>query len=280
MKTREEIVSALQIFIEAKGSQNNAARVMKGVSAATLSQMMNHNWGLIKEDMWRRVESYVCNGVLADWREAETKTYKQLTTLFETAQREKLVLCVTGEPGTGKTFTSKMYEMQNKNVYRIQCSEFWTKSDFIEELLRISGLNSKAMGMKKAEKLAYALEGLKVKKDAILIFDEFDKLCDQCWYLFITLYNEVEDGCGIVTLSTDYITKRLTQGVRKNKKGYKEIWSRLGNKCVELAGVSEADVKKVCEANGVVDEQVQEDIAYESNGDLRRAKRRIFVNKR
>lgn len=279
MKTREEIVRALESYCKVRGSQNKAAATMKGVSSGTISQMLNGKWDLITEKMWQTVEGYVCS-VLADWNAAETKTFKELTTLFSAAQRESLVVCVTGEPGTGKSFASKIYEKENKNVFRVACSEYWTKSDFVEELLRVSGEERSGQGYNKSMKMMYALAGFKTKKQPLIIFDEFDKLTDSCWYMFITLYNELEDRCGIVTLSTNYIEKRISMGLRRNRKGYKEIWSRLGNTCVELSGVGMDDVKKVCEANGVNEQVVVDDIVEISRGDLRKAKKRIFNAKR
>ena len=129
-------------------------------------------------------------------------------------------------------------------------------------------------------KIMYVLDGLKKKESPLIILDEFDKLNDSCWYLFITIYNELEDRCGIITLSTNYIEKRIRTGLRRNKKGYKEIWSRLGNTCIELSGVAMEDVEKVCLANGVSEPREIEDITAKACGDLRKAKKRIYNAKR
>lgn len=279
MRSREEIVKALESYCKQKGSQNKAAATMKGVSSATISQMLNGNWDLITERMWQSVEGYVFT-VLSDWQVGETRTFKELTTLMSAAQKESLVMSATGEPGTGKSFAAKIYEKEHKNVYRIACSEYWSKNDFIDELLRVSGMEKNALGYKKSMKIMYALSGLRTKENPLIILDEFDKLNDSCWYLFITLYNELEDRCGIITLSTNYIDKRIRTGLRRNKKGYKEIWSRLGNTCIELSGVGMEDIKKVCEANGVSEQGVIDDITDKSCGDLRKAKKRIYNAKR
>ena len=52
---KEQIADQLRQYCELKGSQNKAASSLRGVSAATLSQMLNENWELITEEMWRNV---------------------------------------------------------------------------------------------------------------------------------------------------------------------------------------------------------------------------------
>ena len=87
----------------------------------------------------------------------------------------------------------------------------------------------------------------------------------------------MEDECGIVLLATNHLEKRIRKGVKLNKKGYNEIWSRLGRKCVELKGVDAADIAAICEANGVTQRVEVDAIIYNSESDLRRVKRKIHA---
>ena len=128
--------------------------------------------------------------------------------------------------------------------------------------------------------MSKAIEALRRKNSPLIIFDEFDKLSDNVWFFFITLYNELEGKCGMVLLSTDSIEVRIKRGLRLNKRGYNEFWSRLGRKCVKLAGVGYEDIEAVCQANGVDDTALIEDIARDCEGDLRRVVRRIFSERR
>jgi hypothetical protein len=54
---KQNITNSLRSYCERYESQNRAAASMKGVSAATVSQMLNGNWDLIKDEMWRNVAS-------------------------------------------------------------------------------------------------------------------------------------------------------------------------------------------------------------------------------
>jgi hypothetical protein len=113
----------------------------------------------------------------------------------------------------------------------------------------------------------------------LLILDEADKLSDQVLYFFITLYNQLEDHCGIVLIATDHLQKRINRGLKLNRKGYKEIYSRIGRKFVELHGVGSTDVAQICMANGINDTKQIKEIYNDCEGDLRRVKRKIHAFK-
>ena len=271
------IVEALKAYTEQKGGQNKAANSIKGVSSATLSQMAAGNWEHISDEMWRKVAKAIGFGSKG-WKTAETATYRQVHFALNAAQEEARVMSLTAPAGSGKTYAAKEYEASHRNVYRLMCDEFWSKNDFVEELLRVMG--EKADGLTKRERLRLACDVLSRKEQPLLIFDEFDKLGDNVWSFFITLYNRLEEQCGMVLLSTDYIEKRMRMGLKYQRKGYPEIFSRLGSRFVGLDRADYEDVKAVCEANGVTDEVVIEDIARSAEGDLRRVRQLVFAQGR
>lgn len=277
MINKEEIVRRLEAYCEQKGGQNKAAQSIKGVSAATISQMLNMNWERISDDMWRKVQAAI-GMKQKGWKVAQTQTYMELMELLEAIQEESRVMCITAPAGSGKTFASRLYEKEHRNVYRLMCDEFWSKNDFVEELLKAMG--ERYDGYTKRERLSLACGKLAKKEQPLLIFDEWDKLSDSVWQFFITLYNRLEDMCGIVMLSTDYVEKRMSMGLKYQRKGYPEIWSRLGSNSVKLSRADYEDVKLVCEANGISDEAVIEDIARSAEGDLRRVRQLVFAELR
>ena len=273
---KQKVIKALGELVERKGSQDKAAKSLKGVSSATISLILSGRGEEVRERMWQNLATQLEIG--NEWVIADTLQTMQLRALLEDAQSESLVMSVVAPAGTGKTQTSKLYESENKEVYRLACSEFWTKNDFVDELLR--SLGESGLGYTKRERMSKAIEALRRKNSPLIVFDEFDKLSDNVWFFFITLYNELEGKCGMVLLSTDSIEVRIKRGLRLNKRGYNEFWSRLGRKCVKLAGVGYEDIEAVCQANGVEDTALIEDIARDCEGDLRRVVRRIFAERR
>ncbi len=269
-----EIVKALRAYCDRYESQNKAAASMRGVSAATVSQMLNGNWDLIKDEMWRNVAAQV--GYRDDaWRAVETTNFRELTTMYKDAQENSLVLAITGDAGSSKTFTARHFAANNKRVYLLCCNEFWNRKLFLSELLKVIGRDSS--GYTVGEMMEAVVSELKKQEAPLLILDEADKLNDNALYFFIALYNQLEDECGIVLQATNYLEKRLARGVRLNKKGYNEIWSRVGRKCIELKGVTADDIASICVANGVHDAKTIDKIIDDSESDLRRVKRRVHA---
>lgn len=272
-----QTVEALENFIVQKGSQNQVAAGMPGVSAATLSQMRNHKWELIADEMWRKVAKYL--GLTASgWNFAETRNSKELMLFFNDSQQFALVMAVTGKAGSGKSETAKKYEAENKNAFLLSCNEYWDKRWFLRELLAKMGRDH--AGLTLPEMMHKAVLLLKSLDAPIIILDEADKLADNVLLFFITLYNELENHCGIVLMATHFLEKRIKRGVAMEKKGYREIYSRVGLRFIELETTSYSDVEKICNANGIQDPATIRAISKDCDGDVRRVRRLIFSNKR
>lgn len=271
---KQQIANALRIYCERYESQNKAANSLKSVSAATVSQMLNGNWDLIKDEMWRHVAAQI--GYKDEkWEPVETNDYRRMTALLDDVKQNSLVMAVTGNAGTGKTFACKQYTASHRQVYMLCCNEYWNRKLFLNELLASMGRDY--TGQTVGEMMAEAVRTLKMQDAPLVILDEADKLSDHVLYFFITLYNQLEDECGILLCATNHLEIRIKRGIRLNKKGYSEIWSRLGRKCVPLRGVSAADVAAICQANGVTANADIEKVIDECDGDLRRVKRRIHA---
>lgn len=266
---------ALRAYCDRYESQNKAAASMNGVSAATVSQMLNGNWDLIKNEMWRNVAAQIGYSD-ENWSAVETTNFKDLTTMYADAQGNSLVLAIIGDAGSSKTFTARHFAANNRRVYLLCCNEFWNRKLFLAELLKAIGKDSS--GFTVGEMMDAVVTELKRQESPLLILDEADKLSDQVLYFFITIYNQLEDECGIVLQATNHLEKRLLRGVHLNKKGYNEIWSRVGRRCIGLKGVTADDIASICVANGVHDAKVIDKIIGDSESDLRRVKRRIHAS--
>lgn len=271
---KQNICNALRTYCERYESQNKAANSMKGVSSATISQMLNGNWELIKDEMWRNVAAQI--GYKDEkWEAVETNDYRRMMALLDDVKANSLVMAITGDAGTGKTFACKQYTASHKQVYLLCCNEYWNRKLFLTELLTAMGRDY--TGFTVGEMMHEAVRTLKTQEAPLLILDEADKLSDQVLYFFITLYNHLEDECGIVLCATNHLEKRILRGIKLNKKGYNEIWSRLGRKCVSLKGVCAADIAAICEVNGINEAKDIDSIIADCESDLRRVKRRVHA---
>ena len=271
---KEMIRVRLGEYCEMKGSQKRAATSLVGVSPATVTQIVTGKWELINEKMWRSIAAQI--GVKQTrWNIVETRNYRALSDIFADAQENALVLAVCGEAGTGKSLTAAHYGAENPNVYVLACSEYWNRKTFLRELLRVMGKNP--AGDTVGDMVDDVVMALKRRENPLIILDEADKLSDQVMFFFITFYNKLEDYCGIVLMATDYLEKKVRRGLRLNKKGYKEIYSRIGRRFVAMPGLSATDISDVCRATGVEGLREIETVKKDCEGDLRRVKRKCHA---
>jgi DNA transposition AAA+ family ATPase len=275
---KEKIVEDLKNYVSRFSSQNKAANSLKNVSGATISHMLSGKHDLISEEMWRNVGSQISQASSQEWQSVETRNYVLMTNILKDAQENSLVLAITGEAGTGKSETLRRYASPEHNAFRLQCSEFWNRKLFLSELLTAMGRDYS--GLTVGEMMTECIRQLKMRETPLVMLDEADKLTDQVLYFFITLYNALEDHCGIILCATDHLEKRIVRGLKLNKKGYKEIYSRMGRKCIELKSITSTDVHQICMANGITDKHQIQQVWDDCEGDLRRVKRKIHAIKK
>ena len=273
---KQAIADQLRIYADSKESRNAAAKTLRGVSAATLSQILNGKWELISDDMWRTVAGQIgYDG--RQWTVIETEGFRRMTDVLADAQANALVLAVTGDAGCGKSQAIKTYASSHRGVVTLSCSEFWNRKVFLSELLQ--GLGVESGGNTVADMVYDAIRQLKRREEMLIVLDEADKLSDQVLHFFITLYNHLEDNVGIVLCATQYLKKRIERGARNNRKGYKEIYSRIGRKFIPMPVVNGGDIESVCIANGVTSSRDIERIKDDADCDLRRVKRLVHAIK-
>lgn len=277
---KEQVRSALIAYRSNYPTLNRAAESLQGVSSATVSQLCNGKYELISDEMFVRIATQI--GFAFDsWNLHEGKTFKEITFALSDAQAYKNVTWIVGDAGCGKTTAAIEYRRTHRNVFYILCSEDMRRSDFVREIAKQVGAPTDTTNLR--DMLENAISMISFLGNPLLVFDEGDKLTDSVFNYFISIYNRLEGHSGIVFLSTDYIKRRMEAGLRYNKKGYKEINSRIGRRFFDVSPTEQNDIYAICQANNLTDradiEEVLKD-ARRSDNDLRRVKRCIHRQKR
>lgn len=261
-------------------SRNRAAASINGLSAATMSAILNGKYENISDDMFRNIASQICHAGQG-WNIVETTPFQEIQTALSDAQTYRNVRWITGDAGCGKTTGANSYASGHKEVFVILCDEDMRKGDFVREIARKVGFRS--AGMRIRDILDTAIEMLAQMDSPLLVFDEGDKLNDNVFHYFINIYNRLEGRCGIVFMSTSYIRHRIERGVASSKKGYNEIYSRIGRGFFELEQISWQDVSAICAANGLGERRQWSSVvkaAEKSDFDLRCVRRAVHREKR
>lgn len=272
---KKQIQSLIQEKINAFGSLNSYAKKI-GISSAQLSNLKNDKWDLISNEMWRKFYD-LCGLKQKGWSTADTSLKNTLYALLEDSKDHSNVYAITAPAGSGKTYTSKLYSGITSNVFYVACAEYWNKKGFLIELVQAMGKNPDVYTTHGL--MSFITRELMKMENPLIILDEADKLKDEALYFFITLYNHLEDRCGIVMLSTDHFQKRIKKGLILNRKGYQEIYSRMSRKFVELPSIGAKDILRVCQANGIENTADIDSIIENSEFDLRRVKKLVHSKK-
>lgn len=274
--TKEQIRTELSNYVSKFDSLNKAGTSLRNVSIATISNILNQkSLEKVSDEMWRNLANQI--GLNENWQVVPTFNYQLLSGLFTDAALYQNVLAIIGDASVGKTEAAKQYGNNHKNVYLVRCDEFWNRRTFLTEILHAMGLD--AGGYTVPDMMATAVKHILKVKNPILILDEIDKVNDNILCSVISIYNRIEGNCGMVLMATDHLERRLDRGLRLNKKGYKELYSRLGKKLIPLDATTRKDIEAIILANGISNPETIAQIYNDSDNDLRRVKRLVHTHK-
>lgn len=269
LEDKKAIQQQLIAYVQGYGSQAKAANSLQGItSPGTLNAIVNGKFANVSDDMFLRIRAAISDGRSDGWRICETAAFKDVETFLSDAQQYHNVSWIIAPAGIGKTTAANQYAKKHRNVFVLPCSEDMHKADFVEELAKKIGIRNEGLTVRAT--LTRIVDEVVKMERPLLVFDEGDKLTDSVMYYFISLYNALEDKCGIVFLSTPYIQKRMAKGLKLDRKGYEELYSRIGRKFVPLSSVSEYEVNAICRNNGLTEEKAIAAVIRDS-GELKKS---------
>ncbi len=275
---KKEIQSALRNYVDSSPSQRSAAETLRDCSEATVINILTSKWEKISDPMWLSIGKQLGVGK-RKMNMIETLCFQTLILYYSIAKEEGATFALIGGAGSGKSAAGTFYAAANrdKNVFYLECAEYWNKKYFLQKLLQTMGENP--LGLSVPELMEAIVREMRRRHQPVVIMDEIDKLQEPVLKFFITFYNELNGLCGFVWTSTDAIEKKITKGINKRTVGFKEIFSRIGASFIKLPEVSKAEVLEICKANGINDQEMSHKIANEVaglGGDLRRIERNFL----
>lgn len=277
---KDSIREALQKYVSRYPSQNKAAASLSGISAGTLSTVLNGKYDTISDEMFINIASQV-NSTREGWQVVETTTFREIEMQVRLAREERWMMWIVGASGCGKTTTATLLSKEQPETFYILCSEDMRKGDFLRALARVVGIRTE--GIKGLLDLKKEICRQLVQMTApLVVFDEADKLQENVFSYLLDIENHISGSCGIICLSTSYIKRRIELGLRYNKRGYAELNSRIGSKVFELEDTSYQDALCVCQHNGLQDRALRDamDDAAQYEFDLRRVYRSVVRAKK
>lgn len=275
---KNEIKLSLKDYCDTFMSQKKAAASLEDCSEATIIQILNGKFDSISDNMWNNIAKQIGTDN-KNVVPVETLNFQTMILYYSLAKEEGATFAIIGGAGFGKSFAGKWYAKANRqqNVYYLECAEYWNKKMFLQLLLNKIGKHE--TGLNVGEMMQLVVRELRKQDHPLIILDEIDKLPDVVLYFFITLYNELNRLCGFVWTSTHAIEKRMIKGINSNRRGYSEIMSRIGSRFIGLKKASASEIREICEANGITNQEDIHQIINECRGDLRRVERNFLKHR-
>ena len=263
---KKQVAASLEDLKKTFGGVNKLG-IKAGVSGGTVSNIINGKWDNISEKLWSQIISN-CGISFNGWQIAETTNYRRLRDAINHARAMRWMIGVSHKAGSGKTATIRSYAEADTtgSVFVVEAKE-WARREFLLNLCKNLGINPGHgyVTMHHLGEKVIRFFDQRQGSAPVLIIDEADKLKPSALRFLIPFYNELEDKCALVICGTDNLEKEIKRGVNYNRKGYDEIDSRLGRQFIHLIGATIQDVKSVCVANGLTDDQLHRDLFEEAS---------------
>jgi len=169
------------------------------------------------------------------------------------------MIAINGEPGFGKTLALEYFRSTNKNVFMITAKPsmgaktFWL--EILQAIYKAEGYPEKTDYRPLYFILRRISDALNRLGNSLLIIDEAGKLDDRMLEFIHEVRDQTENSAGIILAGPNYFKTNLVKWVQREKKGIPEFFRRI-NYWTELQQPQPIEVKKICEAYGVTDNDV------------------------
>ncbi len=275
---KKEVQAMLKQHVSGFSSQKRAINALQDVSESTAINVIKGNWESISDSMWRNIAKQVGYTVRGVWKYVPIRASKVLIDLLDDAGESGNTYGVIAAPGGSKSYTTEQFAKKETNTFHVICSEYFNRKIFLQNML--SAMGKESNGYNVSELMEEIVKTVMPLESPRFVMDEFDKVPDPVLCFGITLFNRLEDKCGLLYTGTEYLKKRIERGVRMNKKGYREFYSRMGRRFIHLPIPIEQEVADICRANGLKDAELVKSVWNDCEGDLRRVKRMVYKFRR
>jgi DNA transposition AAA+ family ATPase len=268
---KKQVQDALMRYVRKFETQSGAAASLDGVSSATISHIKNNNWDILSDRMWNNIARQV-GFYCGDWQTADTNAYLLLRILFSDAQQYAMTYGIAMAEGLGKTYTAGQYIREHENTYYIAGTEELNRSSFMKILLTSTGISTKGTV---PEMLQLFTDYMKGMEASLLIVDDAHLLKDRVLHLLVMLANSISGSAGIVLIGGEKLRTRILDGISQQRQGFEELYKSIGSRFITLLSPGPRDVELVCRANGIVKEELLQQIVEDSQNNLHKASRLI-----
>lgn len=252
---KQALIQQAQTFISDNNISQNTLAKESAISVAYLSDMMNGKTTTGKKDTpiadkyYYQLASYIRIelGGTTLAKHIDTDNYTTCVMAFERARKRKVVTCIDGHTGAGKSYAALQYkQMNSKNTFLATCDADMNAKDFMNEVAAAVGLVN--MTGTRYEVRKKIVERIRKHTNPLLIIDESENMRDANWGSIKRIIDDlIKHFAGITIIGANNFKKGIQNKAAKEKKNFPQINRRLKQGgFFKLQKLEVADVKEIC----------------------------------
>jgi hypothetical protein len=247
-------LTAVQDFcnnlLKKHGTQSAAAKVLS-ISDAHMISLRRGDWQNIGDVLFNTVAA---KAGITDWKLCDTINFQEIGGTLDAAQDRSKMIGLTGHPGAGKTEAARIYCQRTPGAYYVLADTEMSKARFLADLMREMGMAVPGTGaVIPGQMIAEICERcISQEHRPLIVIDDAGKLSPTILRIIQIIYDRTKDRAGIVVMGTPQLKKMLDLKAKLDVMGFRELLRRFAY-WITLDGINEADVMKICKANGITD---------------------------
>lgn len=215
-------------------SQNEVAKKL-GINAAYVSAIVNGEdkvgKSVISEMYWNKIAGLVGVQVAKNyWEIIQTPQMVGILAALEEARDYGRTITIVGETGSGKSYVVDLFMKKNPvATYKVTISNLDNIGDIINKLAEAMNLKlDNTSRSSKLKEITMTLLWMKYKSQKpLVIFDEAEYMNHVALCAIKSMYDLLNEICGIVMIGTEQILKNYDKLRNKNKVGIPQLYRRI-----------------------------------------------------
>lgn len=237
----------IKAYCDQKGMSRADLAVKIGVSASVLSAIENGKENSVSEAMARKILAALspCMGDII-----QTGDFVCLFKSCDFARKERAMIGIIGDTGTGKTTAMRAYAENSRNTYAVTFEKSMNPRRFFAALLREMGVSYEGNINDMVNRIAGEINKA---ESPLVIVDEAGKITHPIMLHLHDLREKTKGNCGVVLVGMPYFRTNLEKAANRGKEGAAEFLRRI-NIWARFDGLTPKEAKFAAETFGVTDE--------------------------
>lgn len=215
-------------------SQNEFARKI-GINAAYVSAIVNGEdrvgKSMIAAMYWQRIAAQLGIETAKNyWEIRQTPQMVGILAALEEAREFGRTITIVGETGSGKSYIVDLFLRKNPVAcYKVTVSNLDNIGDIINKLAEAMGLKLEISSRSsRLKEITMALLMMKYRNQKpMVIFDEAEYMNHVALCAIKSMYDLLNEICGIVMIGTEQILRNFEKLKNKNKVGIPQLYRRI-----------------------------------------------------